>query len=107
MLSNSKKGVDATTGKIKVPTEQELELKANEITELSKNADILSREQKIFQTDLIKNQTLGDLGRLTGTLQNDSLLTNLDSVIKNVDELRSDLINNGYTYDEKTQSWSK
>jgi len=107
VLSNSQKGVDASTGKIKVPTEQELALKANEITDLIKNADILSREQKIFQTDLIKNQTLGDASRLTGTLQNNSLLTNLDSVIKNVDELRSDLINNGYTYDEKTKSWSK
>ena len=107
ILANSKKGIDETTGKVKVPTPEELLAKANSIPSLIQNAEGLSRDQRAFALDIVKKFNMGSLDRTAGTTKNNTLLNNIDSIVKSVDEQRTDLLNNGYTYDEKTKSWSK
>lgn len=107
ILKNVQKGIDETTGKVKAPTEAELQQKSKDITKLIQDAEILSRDQKQFANNIIKGFNLGSSSRTSGTTKNNSLLGAIDSVVNNVDNIRTDLINNGYTYDEKTKSWSK
>ena len=99
--------IDTSTGKFKLPTQEELDTAASEFKSKSVEAGILSRDQVTFATDTIKGFDLGGAERLLKTAQNNDLLSSLNTVIDDIDKNRAKLINNGYSFDEATQSWSK
>ena len=99
--------IDTSTGKFKLPTQEELDTAASEFESKSIEAGILSRDQVTFATDTIKGFDLGGAERLLKTAQNNDLLSSLNTVIDDIDKNRAKLINNGYSFDEATQSWSK
>ena len=90
-----------------MPTQEELDTAASEFKSKSVEAGILSRDQVTFATDTIKGFDLGGAERLLKTAQNNDLLSSLNTVIDDIDKNRAKLINNGYSFDEATQSWSK
>ena len=107
MLKLKDETIDLSTGKFKLPSQAELDSAANQFNIKSVEAGILSRDQAAFASDTIKGFDLGGAERLLKTAQNNDLLSSLNTVIDDIDKNRAKLINNGYSFEEATQSWSK
>ena len=106
-LKKANKTLDTNTGKIKLPTVAELKAADGDVAKLVRDTGILDRDQQGFVDQVSKTFNLGSLDRLNATLQNDGLLAAIDENVKQIDSLRTDLINNGYSFNEETNSWSK
>ena len=106
-LKKADKTLDTTTGKIKLPSADELKAADGNLAKLVQDTGILNRDQQNFADAALKNFNLGSVDRIGATLQNDGLLAAIEENIKQIDVIRTDLINNGYSYSEETNSWSK
>ncbi len=106
-LKKATKTLDTNTGKIKLPTIEELKAADGNLSKLVQDTGILTRDQQGFVDTVTKNFNLGSTQRIGAALENDGLLGAIEENIKQIDVIRNDLINNGYSYNEETDSWSK
>ena len=106
-LKNKDKVFDVTTGKIKLPTEEELETAKSDFKTLVSQTGLLSRDQKSFFDNSIESLNLGSLKRAAATLENNELLKGLDLNTDKIDIARNDLLNNGFSFDEILNDRSK
>lgn len=106
-LKNKDKVFDVTTGKIKLPTEEELETAKSDFKTLVSQTGLLSRDQQSFFDNSIESLNLGSLKRAAATLENNELLKGLDLNTDKIDIARNDLLNNGFSFDEILNDWSK
>lgn len=106
-LKNKDKEFDVATGKLKLPTAEELETAKSDFKTLVSETGLLSRDQKTFFDNSIESLNLGSATRIAATLENDGLVNGLNINTEKIDAARSDLLNNGFSFDEILNDWSK
>jgi len=106
-LKNKDKVFDVATGKIKLPTEEELETAKSDFKTLVSQTGLLSRDQQSFFDNSIESLNLGSLKRAAATVENNELLKGLNLNTDKIDIARNDLLNNGFSFDETLNDWSK
>ena len=106
-LKNKDKEFDVATGEFKLPTTEELETAKSDFKTLVSETGLLSRDQKTFFDNSIETLNLGSLKRAAATLENTGLVNDLNIKTEKIDVARTDLLNNGFTFDEALNDWSK
>ena len=106
-LKNKDKEFDVATGEFKLPTAKELETAKSDFKTLVSETGLLSRDQKTFFDNSIETLNLGSLKRAAATLENTGLVNDLNIKTEKIDVARTDLLNNGFTFDEALNDWSK
>ena len=106
-LKNKDKTIDINTGEFKLPTDEELDAAKNDFKTLVSETGLLSRDQQSFFDTSIESLNLGSITRAAAKLENDLLVSDLNANTDKIDVARTDLLNNGFSFDEILNDWSK